>query len=153
MHCWTIRRCCSPIAGLVHTVTATAANAGDVTEVDKLLHGKETCVYADAGYTGAEKRVKPKRGRDWFIAAKRGKVKAIADRELRDLHEQIEHLKASMRAKVEHPFRVLKCQFGYRKVRYKGLAKNTAQIVTLFALTNLWMARRRLLVMTGEVCP
>src|SRR6185437_5303789 len=98
------------------------ANAGDVTEVDKLLHGRETCVYADAGYTGAEKRVKPKRGRDWFIAAKRGKVKAIADRELRGLHEQIEHLKASVRAKVEHPFRVLKCQFGYRKVRYKGLA-------------------------------
>ena len=140
-------------SGLVHTVTATAANAGDVTEVDKLLHGKETCVYADAGYTGAEKRVKPKRGRDWFIAAKRGKVKAIADRELRDLHEQIEHLKASMRAKVEHPFRVLKCQFGYRKVRYKGLAKNTAQVVTLFALTNLWMARRSLLATTGEVCP
>lgn len=58
-----------------------------------------------------------------------------------------------MRAKVEHPLRVLKCQFGYRKVCYKGLAKNTAQIVTLFALTNLWMARRRLLTTTGEMCP
>jgi IS5 family transposase len=70
-------------SGLVHTVTTTAANAGDVTEVDKLLHGKETCVYGDAGYIGAEKRVPKKRGRDWFIAAKRGKVKAIADQELK----------------------------------------------------------------------
>lgn len=54
----------------------------------------------------------------------------------------IEKLKASIRAKVAHPFRVIKCQFGYRKTRYKGLAKNTAQITTLFALSNLWMARR-----------
>ena len=53
--------------------------------------------------------------------------------------------KASVRAKVEHPFRVLKRQFGFTKVRYRGLAKNTAQIVTLFALGNLWMARRRLM--------
>lgn len=52
-----------------------------------------------------------------------------------------------MRAEVEHPFRVIKCQFGYTKVRFKGLAKNTTQIVTLFALSNLWMARRRLLVL------
>lgn len=140
-------------SGLVHTVTTTAANAGDVTEVAKLLHGKEREVFADAGYTGAEKRVSAKRGRRWYIAAKRGRVKTIADRELRELHQQYEHIKASIRAKVEHPFRVLKRQFGYRKVRYKGLAKNNAQIVTLFALTNLWMARRSLLATTGEVCP
>ncbi len=63
--------------------------------------------------------------------------------------EQIERLKASIRAKVEHPFRVLKRQFGYAKVRYRGLAKNTAQIVTLFALSNLWMVRRQLLAAQG----
>ena len=63
--------------------------------------------------------------------------------------ERIERAKASVRAKVEHPFRVLKRQFGYTKVRYRGLAKNTAQIVTLFALGNLWMARRRLMAATG----
>ena len=56
--------------------------------------------------------------------------------------ERVEKMKASIRAKVEHPFRVLKRQFGYTKVRYLGLAKNTAQIVTLFALSILWMARR-----------
>ena len=63
------------------------------------------------------------------------------------------HWKASVRAKVEHPFRVIKRQFGYTKVRYRGLAKNTAQIVTLFALSNLWMARRRWLAQTEEMYP
>ena len=58
------------------------------------------------------------------------------------LLDQAEQLKASVRAKVEHPFRILKCQFGFTKVRYKGLAKNTAQLITLFALSNLWMARK-----------
>lgn len=61
------------------------------------------------------------------------------------LTEQIERIKASIRAKVEHPFRVIKRQFGYVKVRYRGLAKNTAQLHTLFTLANLWLARRRLL--------
>ncbi len=65
------------------------------------------------------------------------------------LAEQAEKIKASIRAKVEHPFRVLKRQFGYAKVRYRGLAKNTAQIVTLFALSNLWMARRQLMGARG----
>jgi IS5 family transposase len=59
--------------------------------------------------------------------------------------EQIERIKARIRAKVEHPFRVIKRQFGHVKVRYRGLAKNTAQLHTLFALANLWLARRRLL--------
>jgi transposase, IS5 family len=63
--------------------------------------------------------------------------------------EMIEKAKASVRAKVEHPFRVIKRQFGLTKVRFRGLAKNTAHVITLFALSNLWMARRRLLAMTG----
>ncbi len=56
-----------------------------------------------------------------------------------------EQLKASVRAKVEHPFRVIKLQFGHTKVRYRGLKKNTAQLLTLFALSNIWIARSRLL--------
>jgi IS5 family transposase len=67
--------------------------------------------------------------------------------------EQREHEKASIRAKVEHPFRVIKRQFGLLKVRFRGLAKNTAHVITLFALSNLWMARKRLLAMTGAVRP
>jgi IS5 family transposase len=63
--------------------------------------------------------------------------------------ERMEKMKTSIRAKVEHPFRMIKQQFGFSKVRYRGLAKNTAQIVTLFALSNLWMARRRLIGMEG----
>ena len=61
------------------------------------------------------------------------------------LRDKIEKLKASVRAKVEHPFRVIKRQFGHTKVRYRGFAKNTQQLITLFALSNLWMARHRLL--------
>ena len=66
-----------------------------------------------------------------------------------DLTDQLERIKASIRAKVEHPFRVLKCQFGHVKVRYRGLSKNTAQLHTLFALSNLWMARRTLMRAQG----
>ncbi|MGH8190799.1 MAG: IS5 family transposase [Rhodanobacteraceae bacterium] len=135
--------------GLVHTVTATAANVADVAEVPNLLHGNETSVYSDAGYIGAEKRVGPKRGRRWHIAEKRSKVQAIRSKRLRKTFEKLEHKKASMRAIVEHPFRVVKRQFGYLKVRYRGLKKNGAQVRTLFALANLWMARRQLLATTG----
>ena len=66
-----------------------------------------------------------------------------------NLLEKAEQLKASVRAKIEHPFRVLKCQFGFTKVSNKGLAKNTAQLMTLFALSNLWMVRRQLMGSQG----
>jgi IS5 family transposase len=70
---------------------------------------------------------------------------AIKNKAMSKIIERLEKLKASVRAKVEHPFRVIKCQFGYRKVRYKGLAKNTAQVLTLFALSNVWMVRKKLM--------
>ena len=139
-------------SGLVHTVMTTPANEADVEQVQDLLHGKEEVVYADAGYAGAQTRVDRRRLR-WEIAAKRGRVQTMRDgREKRTL-ERIEKRKASVRAKVEHPFRVIKCQFGLMKVRFRGLAKNTAHLVTLFALSNLWMARRRLLAMAGVLRP
>ena len=59
--------------------------------------------------------------------------------------DKIERVKASIRAKVEHPFRVIKKQFGHLKVRYRGLEKNTAQLKTLFMLSNLWMVRGKLM--------
>ncbi len=75
-----------------------------------------------------------------------GKRRALdKSRGSHQLVERMEKIKASIRAKVEHPFRVIKRQFGFTKVRYKGLAKNTAQLVTLFALSNLWMARKRII--------
>ncbi len=83
-----------------------------------------------------------------------GKRKALdKDHPVDRLVDEIERLKASVRAKVEHPFRVIKRQFGHVKVRYRGLKKNTAQLHTLFALSNLWMARAKLLVLDGRVRP
>ncbi|MBB3759550.1 IS5 family transposase [Xanthomonas arboricola] len=76
-------------------------------------------------------------------------MKAIRNARERRHQERWETWKASLRAKVEHPFRVIKRQFGYTKVRYRGLAKNTAQVLTLFALSNLWMARRELMPAQG----
>jgi IS5 family transposase len=140
-------------SGLVHSVVGTAANVADVTQVDKLLHGAENVVCADAGYTGVEKRTEHD-GREviWQIAARRSTYKKLGKRSvLYKAKRKIEKAKAQVRAKVEHPFRVVKRQFGFVKTRFRGLAKNTAQLVTLFALSNLWMARRHLLTSTGEV--
>ncbi|MDH1210546.1 IS5 family transposase [Pseudomonas chengduensis] len=140
-------------SGLVHSVVGTAANVADVTQVDKLLHGAENVVCADAGYTGVEKRPEHHgRGVIWQIAARRSTYKKLNKRSaLYKARRKIEKAKAQVRAKVEHPFRVIKRQFGYTKARFRGLVKNTAQLVTLFALSNLWMARRYLQANAGEV--
>lgn len=139
-------------SGLVHTVRGTAANVNDVVEGNSLLHGEETDVFADAGYQGAAKRPDAKEDVNWHVAMRPGKRRALdPGRTVDRLLEQIESLKASVRAKVEHPFRVVKRQFGHVKVRYRGLKENTAQLVTLFALSNLWMARAKLLVLDGAV--
>ena len=139
-------------SGLVHTVTTTPANVADVAETSKLLHGDEKSVHGDAGYTGADKRKELEGCKaEFHIAARRGKIKALPEGELKEATMDLEYIKAAIRARVEHPFRVIKRQFGYQKVRFKGLAKNTAQIVTLFALSNLWLVRKKLLAMTGEV--
>ncbi|SEC59867.1 transposase, IS4 family /transposase, IS5 family [Pseudomonas anguilliseptica] len=118
-------------SGLVHSVVGTAANVADVTQVDKLLHGKENMVGADAGYTGVEKRPEHE-GREviWQIAARRSTYNTLSKRSaLYKAKRKIEKAKAQVRAKVEHPFRVIKRQFGYVKTRFRGLAKNTAQLV------------------------
>lgn len=142
-------------SGLVHHVHGTAANVADVTEVAYLLHGDENVVCADAGYTGVEKRLEhDSRPMIWQIAARRSTYKHVSQHSvLYKAKRQIEKVKAQTRAKVEHPFRVIKRQFGYVKTRFLGLAKNTAQLTTLFALSNLWMVRRQLLTAAGEVRP
>ena len=140
-------------SGLVHSVVGTAANVADITQVDKLLHGDENVVCTDAGYTGVEKRPEHE-GRKviWQVAARRSTYKKLDKRSaLYKAKRKIEKAKAQVRAKVEHPFRVIKRQFGYVKTRFRGLTKNTAQLVTLFALSNLWMARKHLLSNAGEV--
>ena len=132
-------------SGLVHTVRGTSGNVNDVVEANSLLHGQETDVFADAGYQGAHKRPDAKDDVQWHVAMRPGLRKLLDKADPMDaLTDQVERIKASIRAKVEHPFRVIKRQFGHVKVRYRGLAKNTAQLQTLFALANLWMVRRRL---------
>jgi IS5 family transposase len=134
-------------SGLVHTVITTAANEADVEQVADLLHGKEEQVWADSGYRGAPSRVD--RDVRWHIAARPSDIAKLPEGRVKAALKKREHGKASVRAKVEHPFRVIKRQFGLMKVRFRGLAKNTAHVVTLFALSNLWMARRQLLAMAA----
>jgi IS5 family transposase len=133
-------------SGLVHTVRGTAGSVNDVVEANTLLHGEETDAFGDAGYQGAHKRPDARSGVQWHVAMRPGKRKALdLNHPVEAIRETIEKIKASIRAKVEHPFRVIKRQFGHTKVRYRGLAKNTAQLHTLFALANLWLVRRKLM--------
>ena len=118
-------------SGLVHSMTGTAANVSDISETHKLLHGDEEIAFADAGYTGIEKRKEMKDYKaEWHVAMKRGQRKKLKESgsELGEANEAVEKTKASIRAFVEHPFRVIKRQFGHRKARYRGLKKNTAQL-------------------------
>ena len=138
-------------SGLVHTVRGTAGHVADVAEGNTLLHGEETVVFADAGYQGVDKRPDARPNAQWQVAMRPGKRKKLdkANSPIDALMDKIEKCKASIRAKVEHPFRVVKRQFGFVKVRYRGLQKNTLQLKTLFALSNLWMARHRLMAVQG----
>ena len=139
-------------SGLVHTMVTTPANVADITQAHVLLHGEETVVLGDAGYQGVERRDENRATEvDWFIAMKRGKRKALGPDKLGRLREQLEQAKASLRAKVEHPFHVVKNLFKHRKTRYRGLAKNEAHLFVLFGMANLVMARRRIFAIDTQV--
>jgi len=137
-------------SGLVHSVRGTSGHVSDVTEGNSLLHGQESVAFGDAGYQGIDKRADARADVTWHVALRPGKRRALDKANAADaLIDQVEKLKAGVRAKVEHPFRVIKRQFGFIKVRYRGLKKNTAQLFTLFALSNLWMARSKLMQVQG----
>ena len=125
--------------GMVHSLSATSANAHDVTEAHRLLHGGEKQAWGDAGYIGVQKR-KENLGLDvdWRVAMKLEKRRLLAPE---GLEEWAERRKASIRAKVEHPFLYVKRRFGYAKVRYRVLAKNTERVALLLGLSNLRRAR------------
>ncbi|GAB3375102.1 IS5-like element ISVch5 family transposase [Spongiibacter taiwanensis] len=127
--------------GLIHSIETTSANVHDLNAADQLLYGEEQRVWGDAGYTGIHKRDEfTDRDVDWRIALRPGTRRKLAD----PLQEMLEGIKASVRAKVEHPFRTIKQQFGYGKVRYRGLAKNTNRLYVLSAFTNLLRAEKYL---------
>ena len=132
-------------SGLVHTVVCTSANVNDLNVAGQLLHGDEDTAFGDAGYQGVHKREKAN-APQWHVAMKPGKRKQLDPAcAWARLLEEAEQLKASIRAKVEHPFHVVKNLFRHRKVRYKGLAKNKAQLFSLFGLANLVIAKKQLL--------
>lgn len=134
-------------SGLVHTVVSTAGNVSDISQAKQLLHGQESHGIGDSGYQGVDKRQEHQASTvRWHVAMRKGKRKAIdTDSELGQKAQCYEKSLASVRAKVEHAFRIIKQQFGFAKVRYRGIAKNNNKLQTLFALANLWMVRRALL--------
>lgn len=108
-------------SGLVHTVRGTSGHVSDIAEANTLLHGQESVAFGDAGYQGIEKRPDAKADVTWHVAMRPGKRKALnKENEADAMIDKAEKLKAGIRAKVEHPFRVIKRQFGFVKVRYRG---------------------------------
>ena len=135
--------------GLIHSIETTSANVHDLTPAAELLHGKETVVYADAGYQGIEKREEMQGKAIGFrVAMRPGKRRALPDTTDGRLDDLIETAKAHIRAKGEHPFRVIKRQFGFQKTRLRGMLKNGCKVNVLAALANLFMARHELLCKT-----
>lgn len=133
--------------GYVHSVTATAANVHDLDEAAHLVRDDDETVYADAGYLGAAKRPEfagdERRSRiAWRTAARKGKLKTMAGP---DRQEQTRH--ASVRSKVEHPYLIVKRDFGFTKTRYRGIAKNLNHLHMLFASAN-WLMRARAVTLT-----
>ena len=138
-------------SGLVHTLTTTAANVSDISQTPALLHGQESAVWADAGYVGVQKREDMQEALAaneqevrWHVAKRRKSIEKLVDGWQKSMAQAYETLKAQVRAYVEHPFHVVKNIFKYKKTRYKGLAKNDAQLNMLFALSNLYMVRAEL---------
>lgn len=129
--------------GLIHSMETTSGNVHDVSVADKLLHGEEQRVWGDAGYVGIEKRPEHQGSdRDWLIAMRPGKRRRLPKQ---SAVAHAEKTKASVRAKVEHSFFYIKRMFGYDKVRYKGLAKNTNRLYILAGLSNLLRSQKYLL--------
>jgi len=117
-----------------------------------IKHGLSIFRLSSISYVGVEKRdeiAEAHEGVDWNIAVKRGKIKKMSEWPLKDLAQRMEKLKAQIRSRVEHPFHIVKNLFKYRKVRYRGLEKNLSQLQTLFALANLVIAKRALMVCNG----
>ena len=134
--------------GCVHTVTATAANVHDVDEVPNLLRPDDDVMYGDSGYLGAEKRAEVSgdehlKSIDYRVAMRPSSLKTTDLFEGFNWEKFIEHQKSSVRCKVEHAFLIVKRDFGYRKVAYKGIKKNLNRFHMLFACANLLMLVRR----------
>jgi len=126
---------------LVHSIVATAANVHDSKVIADLLHGRETRVYGDSAYIGKTKAIREKSPRARAFINKR----AYRNRPLTKRDRETNRRKSSIRSRAEHIFGTVKGYFGFRKVRYRGLAKNENCLNVLFALSNLFMSKKKLL--------
>jgi len=127
-------------SNVIHTATVTAANTADITEMPNLLRPDDKVVFGDAGYVSdSYKRGARALGMILKINDKRKPKKQLSSSQKKRNRKN-----SSVRARVEHCFRVIKCQFGYRKVRYKGLEKNRTQVFMLLGLANLYQLRGKL---------
>ena len=129
-------------SGLVHTITVTSANKHDITETANLIREDDEAVYGDSGYLGVQKRSEIQQNEhfskvDFRINRRPKSLPKVSDHAI-DWERHIEHRKSSIRSKVEHVFRIIKCQFGYKKVVYRGLKKNENRLYALFACANLY---------------
>ena len=132
-------------SGAAHSVSVTAANRADISELPNLLRENDQVVFGDAGYASDEyKRGARALGMVWRVQDK-AKPKGSLGAALSGSQKKRNRRNSGIRARVEHLFRIVKRQFGYTKVRYRGLAKNTAQVMVLIGLANLYALRRRLL--------
>lgn len=130
-------------SGLFHSLMGMGANVADITDTKRLLHGEANNVFADANYAGVAKRDKLKdTDVTWHGTEKRGNLKKMKEGPHKDLVTKFERAKAQIRPKVEHPFHAVKKLFLHRKVRYRGLLKNTAQLFTLVTVGGITLARR-----------
>jgi len=128
-------------SGLVHTLSVTPANASDISQLPELVREDDRAVFGDKGYVNNQlKRLARKAGLFWGVSLKASKAHPLTE-----ANKRFNHKVSSIRARVEHVFRVIKRQFGYTKVRYKGSAKNAAQVFSLIGLTNVYLARRALM--------
>ena len=133
-------------SGYVHSLETTAANVHDITVTTQLLRGADEVMYGDSGYIGIEKREEVKSSPhfsaiEYRINRRHHSVQRMPEGWI-DWERQIERRKSSVRSKVEHPFLIIKRYFGFCKTVYRGLAKNTHRLHTLFASTNLLMCAR-----------
>jgi IS5 family transposase len=132
-------------SGLVHTVAVSAANLHDSQAMDELLHGQEQALWGDSAYQSKQRQqAAEEQGLAWHVNVKASRNRALTETERKDNRER-----SRVRAIGEHPYRIVKMLWGHAKVRYKGLMKNALQFFTLFALANLYLARRRLLPAAG----
>ena len=132
-------------SGLVHTVAVSAANLHDSQAMDDLLHGQETALWGDSAYQSKERQqTAEENGLAWHVNVKASRHRALTENERKQNRER-----SRARTIVEHPYRIVKVLWGHTKVRYKGLLKNALQFFTLFALANVYHARRKLLPVMG----